>query len=355
MKPKLSCAFLCILGIGLAWVNPILASEKLLLPGLTYYQGPENLTGKLVFCLTDRNAPIQSSASQSTIFEFDLKSKKLSSVTRAPGEIFVASPKGDLYCTLMDNLRGTNAFVYSTKTHKSRTIELSSPPVQTTFVGEHAFFVVEHPGGSRIVEYMADSDTTGVVTLPNASSWEREVYSDTHAPPGTSNVLHFNYAGHGSKKVDGQDYQTGYYSLDLVNRKSQRIALSDEDRDAYQAANGRYVYFKGDDGPDKGRTLVSSTHPKSTDDNQQGENKDVKLLHNFAITSLFGGADYWIYGLSPNHEFVFVKYGSIGRADSVCTYFIVNATTGQTRVLLKDTVSSAGGGFMSEVYWVASE
>ena len=52
--------------------------------------------------------------------------------------------------------------------------------------------------------------------------------------------------------------------------------------------------------------------------------------------------------------FVRLRSGGPG-ASATSSYFIVNVATGDTKVLLRDTVAPENAGFMSEVRWVRAE
>jgi hypothetical protein len=97
------------------------------LPGLTYYTGPEKLTGKLVFLLSEGPDDEDDTARTGTIYDFNLEGGVLRRVTDAPSGSLFASTSGSLYCVISASggnggKNGTIAFVYSTRArHKGVT------------------------------------------------------------------------------------------------------------------------------------------------------------------------------------------------------------------------------------------
>jgi hypothetical protein len=328
-------------------------AETQLLPGLKYYGSREKLSGKLVFNLTDRNYHVRSKEYQSAIYEFDLQQERLRKLTRAPAGIFIASREGNAFCILVEGV-STNAFVYSSTTQKLGTVDLDSVSRQTVIVGNHAFFKLENAGRESILEYDLSLDKKRMITLTNASTWQYQKYTNLHPPVDTTNTLHFEYRPAGTRTGSGRDYPMGFYSLDVETGNIRWLAERDKEPFTFKSVDDQYIFFEGRDTPDKGYRLVSSSWSHQMAEERKASNGDVKLLHSFGkLVALTGGA-YWLQQMSPCRRYALVRLSSTGGSGATSSYFIVNVTTGDTRVLLRDTVVPEGAGFMSEVSWVRS-
>src|ERR1035437_5358402 len=95
--------------------NVLHAGQPESLPGTTYYDGPEKLTGKLVFCAQHNKSNNESNMlpdgsvspnglTTSSIYEFDLQRKKLNKLTDSPNgafiPAFIPSCDGDVFCVV---------------------------------------------------------------------------------------------------------------------------------------------------------------------------------------------------------------------------------------------------------------
>jgi hypothetical protein len=329
-------------------------AETQLLPGLKYYGTREKLSGKLVFNLTDRNYQFRNKEHQSTIYEFDLQHERLRKLTRAPGGIFIASMDGKVFCILVEGRWiGTNAFLYSSTTQKVGTVDLDSVSRQTVIVGNHAFFKLDYSGKESILEYDLSLDKKRMIELTNASTWQYQKYTNLHAPADTTNTLHFEYRPAGTRTGSGRNYPMGFYSLDVETGNIRWFAERDGEPFTFKSVDGKYIFFEGPDNPVKGYRLVSSAWSHETAEERKANSGDVKSLHSFGkLVALTGGA-YWLQQMSPCRRYALVRLSSTGGTGATSSYFIVNVSTGDTRMLLRDTVGPEGAGFMSEVSWVA--
>ncbi len=362
MKPFQSVGFLVLIVLADA-----LQAETSLLPGVTYYEGQEALAGKLTFLLS-QNATLESnSAASASVYEFDLSEKKLRKVTDAPKGLFISPDRGDLFCVIFRpgnwfQNGDTNVFIYSDATRQSRTLTLDSPPKETRLLAGHAFFVVERADGTALIDYNIAHDQKRQVEFPDASKWQYQHYDRIHVPRGLTNILHFYYKGYGNRLGGGKDYRDGYYSLDLTTGEIRWIAelLDDKDDEAhtYQASDDRYVFFEGPDAPFRGFKLMSSPWDFRTTKSQDPKGEKVKVLKAFSRLSAFGGNAYMVSQMSPDGRYVLVRLQEPSVPKSATqpgwmnTYFLVNASNGESRVLLKEEVEHTTSGSMSAVRWV---
>ena len=83
-----------LLGIGLLLVGTLQgATPTHLLPGVTYYDGPEKLTGKLVFLVGSKPLSSPQQEMSATLYEFDLQKRVLRRMTMAPGGAWLVPSK----------------------------------------------------------------------------------------------------------------------------------------------------------------------------------------------------------------------------------------------------------------------
>jgi hypothetical protein len=160
----------------------ILAATNLL-PGLTYYDGHEEMTGNLAVLLRHDAETDTNSRTAASIYEFDLARKSLRKLTDSPSGQFFVSDAGDTFCVIYPLRYGvaknnTNAFIYLGSKGQARTIKLDSTPSMTVAVGTHVFFELEatdfarQTQASRILDYDATVDQRRTVELPGASKWQ---------------------------------------------------------------------------------------------------------------------------------------------------------------------------------------
>jgi hypothetical protein len=339
------------------------ASATNLLPGITFYNGPEKLTGKLVFLLQHNkpkgefDVPVNSLTAAS-IYEFDLSQKKLQKVTDSPFGHFVSTDDGNTICVMCwlgewRQNNNTNAFIYSKFLGLSRFLKLEAQPQDSTVIlNDHVFFVLEgydfiNAGyylttnhvllEEKLIDYDIAKDQTRLIEFQDASQWQYQTYSMIYAPSGKSNILNFQYAGHGERLKDGKDYPQDFYSLDVQSGKilgtAGSLGYEDNDRFEFKSLDGNYVGFEGNDAPIEGFTLISApvswndveTKPKISD-------KKIKVLHKFSkLNAIINGGriEYQLCQMSPDHHYALVRKGE------ACTYYVVDVLTGKTRRLFQ--------------------
>jgi hypothetical protein len=94
------------------------AASTNLLPGIIYHDGPEKLTGKLVFLVQHDYTVETNCESAASVYEFDLQKKRFSKIINSPVGQFDISPEGNAFCTIFwkGNFgmgKDTNVFVFS--------------------------------------------------------------------------------------------------------------------------------------------------------------------------------------------------------------------------------------------------
>jgi hypothetical protein len=326
------------------------ASQIESFPGTTYYDGPEQLTGKLIFISQhykpkgDFDLPVNGPAA-SSIYEFDLQQKKLHKLADSPNGILTVSRDGNTFCVVHQFGIGqesrTNVFIYSKSSGLSRTVHLESPPGRTAAFSGHIFIEVgENMFHQRLVDYDIAKDLIRQIELPDASKWEYQDYDRIHASPGQTNILHFQYNGFGKRLAEGKDYPTGIYSLDINTGAIRPFLVGslavdrDDDSFWFKTFEGNCISFSGGDGaPFNGFKLVSTdwSYVGSDEIVKDDKENNIKILHQFSKleAALKSTGEYQLIQTSPDLHYAWVKTGEGG------TYYLVDVSTGKTRVLFK--------------------
>lgn len=342
-------------------------AQTSILPGVTYYAGREALTGKLAFLVSHDATLETNSAASASVYEFDLSESKLRKVTDAPKGLFIPSNESGVFGVVFRpgnwyHSDDTNVFVYSEALRQSRTLTLDSPVKEMRVLAGHAFIVVERTSGTGLLDYDIARDEKRQIEFPDASRWQYQHYDKIHVPKGLTNVLHFYYQGFGNRLGAGKDYRDGYYSLDVATGDTRWFAelLDDKDDEMYnfRTADGRYVFFEGPDTPVRGFKLVSSPWDFLETENQDPKGEKVKVLKAFSKLSVRLGNAYMLSQVSPDGHYVLVRLQeppvpkSPTQPGWMNTYFLLDASNGKTRVLLKEKVEQTTKGSMSAVRWI---
>lgn len=348
MKSIQAIRFLVLLSMLMA--GALQAGSTNLLPGVTFYDGTEKLTGKLVFLVkhdkpnSEFDMPANSITSAS-IYEFDLQTEKLNKLTDCPNGRFIPSADGDSFCVIYQLGRwhegdDRNAFIYSQPLGLKRQVQLKSSPSTTVAIGGHIFFELGEIDHHELVDYDIAKDSLKQIALPDVGKWEIQDYDLIHAQPGQPNILHFHYIGIGKHLAEGKDYPDGIYSLD-INTGSirpfmiERLAVDRDDENYwFKTFDGNCISFSGsDEAPFNGFKLVSTdwNYVGSDEITSDDKAKNIKILHNFSkLGAAFAGAGaYHLIQTSPDRHYAWMKSGYTG------TYYLTDVSTGKTRVLLK--------------------
>lgn len=359
-------------------IAPCLGATNLM-PGLTYYEGPEKLTGKLVFLHNPKaelfirfgGPPLERMPPVPTvsICVFDLATKQLRRVVECPDGLLYVAPDGETFCVVRpgNELAGvyeTTVFVYSEPTRRQRMLSFKRDYSFTVVAKGHVFLELENRDpkegrrGKEIFHYEVATEQVRKVEFPDASRWEFQHYTGIHLPYGQGDVLHFQYKAFGARLADGVDYQSGAYAFDINTRAIRRIGEHWEDRDDpahyLRAFDGRYIFFDRPDPRVRSFKLVSSPVDESELKFQGRDKVKVKVLHTFPKVGRLQLATYLLHGLSPCGRYALVLFIE-DRPFEVrqrSTYYLVDVSNGNTRVLLKDEVSFKTEGAVSCLRWV---
>jgi hypothetical protein len=344
-----------------------LQAQTSILPGVTYYEARKALTGKLAFLVAHDAMLETNSAASASVYEFDLSENKLRKVTDAPKGLFIPSYESGVFGVVFRpgnwyHSDDTNVFVYSEALRQSRTLTLDSPVKEMRVVAGHAFIVVERTNGTGLLDYAIAHGQERQVKFVDASKWQYQHYDKIHAPRGLTNVLHFYYQGFGNRLGEGKDYRDGYYRLDVATGDTRWFAELLDDKDdegrTYRTPDGRYVFFEGPDAPVRGFKLVSSPWDFRETKNQDAKGDKVKVLKAFSKLSARGGNAYMLSQISPDGRYALVRLQepSVPKSPTqpgwMNTYFLVDVSNGETRVLLKEEVEHTTNGSMSAVRWI---
>ena len=357
-----------LLATGCATQRP---ASTTLLPGITYYQGPERLLGKLVFLKTHDTSNLENSESAASIFEFDFLENTLKSSIAAPVGNLFTSGDGDIAGVIYWNGawrkgNATNAFVYSYARKERRIINLEIVPQEIAAVGGHVFFRLYKSRGNgasfdRLLDYDTVSDERQWVEFPGASKWEVNGYWMLSVPAGSTNKLQFYYSHGGKRLVAGRDYRVGDYRLDVRTRQIEAVPeVEDSVGDAGSVAfDGRRVFFLGPNSPAVGFVLVSSPWDSSSSKQRDPKGEHLKVLHRFPKAAVLGGGSFVLSRISPCRRFALVRLqmpatSRSGMPGWVSTYYVVNVSNGDTRILLKEEVERVTTGSVSTMHWVGA-
>jgi hypothetical protein len=126
--------------------------------------------------------------------------------------------------------------------------------------------------------------------------------------------------------------------------------------DGQWLATAGSLWFEGPEAPISGLKLVSSPWPDMEAEEKDPSAKRSKTLKRF---SWLRGASYCLAQMSPCKRYAFVRqdeqfWRKSDELAMISTYFVVEASTGKTRVLLKDEVARKTGGSSSLIWWVRS-
>ena len=258
----------------------------------------------------------------------------------------------------------TNIFIYSVSEHTSRIFHLKKAPKNTVIVGRHVFVELrDYPAQSDgVIDYILDFDfdkgTQRSIEFQDASRWQYQNYGRLHVAEDRTNALHFEYRCSGKRLKEGKDYENGYYSLDVQTGNIKWVAERDKEDFVFRSADGRYVFFEGRDAPIHGHKLVSSPLDDHETEFSDPKRRNVKVITTFSKLSVLTGEVYELDQMSPCRRYAWVrcreplmttKVGAPGWANR---YYLVDVSTGESRVLLKENVEKVIPGFISQIYWV---
>jgi hypothetical protein len=332
-------------------------------PGVRFYPAAAATNGAFEF-LVRRNADAETNSSTAaTIYRLDLRSRRVEKVSDAPRGQLICSPHGDTFAVVYrpgDWFRSadTNVFIYSSNYRRASTVLLSAPPRETVVDGAVAFFAVEAGSGSSLQRYNLPEAKLKTIVMPGAARRQFEHYEQIHFVRGSTNQLHFYYNAFGQTTKAGVDYQDGVYTLSLIDGEIKwccgLYADEDDGKFGFQTASGRFVFFEGDGAPFLGRKLAISELNSKQSKGQDPVGRKRRILTSFSGLSL---GTYVLSQISPDGRFVLIRHQqSSGKRSKMQsgwsnTYYVVNTGTGESDIVLRDTVERDTDGSMSAVAW----
>jgi hypothetical protein len=304
------------------------ASSTNLLPGIIYYDGPEKLTGKLVFLVQHDYTVETNGENTASIYEFDLQKKQLCKLTDSPFGRMSVSPDGNLMSVIFWTSRwsigkDTNLFVYSKISKSIQKTNVESSPQDLFISSDNVVLKLEG------------------YNFPNAG-----YYLITNGSATEAKLLEYNF--------DSNQMKVGDFSKEWEDHNSSG--------DTFKAFDNRYIFFKGFDAPIDGSTLISSPWNFRDYKDADPKNEKTKVLHRFTIFST-SPKTHELLQLSPDCHYALVK--SIEPIThrkfsewpgSTTTFYLVDVATGKIRLLLENktetsTKSSLWNGFVN---WVGA-
>jgi hypothetical protein len=304
------------------------------------------------------------------VYELDLTRKELRQLVQTPASrnfgAFVVSSQGTAYATYyaQDQRVPTGlqdegpqwAWLYCEGRQASQSTAFPSAPSRSLILGEHFFFDFD----GQILHYDMPKGTKEFLQIPGASRWQRERLQFMHAHEGKTNELHFEYFRRGTRLAEGRDYDSATcFVFDVGTGEYRPVAgFGDLAEDEFRTYDGRSVWFAGPGSPLAGTELMcSTTRTAQAAPTEETEGGAPRLLRKFGNPRVGG---YVLAQMSPCRHYALVlqkHQGSVLNPKGYhewTTYHVVNATTGESWVLLQDEVERKTGGFMSEVKWVPS-
>jgi hypothetical protein len=324
VKPILAIRFVIL--ISLAAADVLHASSTNLLPGISFYDGPEKLSGKLVFLVQHDYTVATNVENTASIHEFDLQNKQFRKLTDSPAGQMSVSPNGDLLSVIFYAGRweigsDTNLFAYSITQKLNHTTNVESSP-QGMFISDDNVFL-------KLQGY--DFPNAGYYLVTNGNATETK-------------LLEYNF--------DRNQLKAGDFSTDWKNYQLSGVN--------FKAFDGNYIFFEGYGAPIDGFTLVRSPWDFIDYQEQNPKRKKIEVLHKFSVFSIFSST-HELLQLSPDGHFALIrtiehithkKFSEL--PGSTTSFYLVDVVTGKTRLLLENktetaTKSSLVNGF---IYWV---
>lgn len=299
-----------------------------IMPGVKYYVGTEKLDGKLVFLVQHDYTSWNNSGAAAIIYELDLANGQIKPITDCPYGRFIPAHDGKTYAVVYmtgDAAAGygsdTNIFVYSKALGLSRTTNIECSPQDSFIADGCAFFKLEGYNFPSVGHYLTQSNKPTETKLV--------VYDITN------------------NRVRIADLPYSHYR----NQESEPFS--------FKSFDGQHIFFEGRNAPIEGTTLVSSPLDFSDAlvDDPKGEK--ARVLHRFSLLGPFSGL-YELMQMSPDRRYALIRllkpvsHRKYSKEDqgTTQTYYLVDVSNGETRVLLEDKSVAETKSSVSEVWWV---
>jgi hypothetical protein len=302
-------------------------SSTNIMRAVTYYFGTENLGGKLVFLVEHEYNSMTNSKTAATIYELDLLRGQERPITDCPNGQFISSSSGKMFAVVYmvgDSAAGygsdTNVFVYSEALGLGRTTNIECSPQDCFIADGYVYFQLEGYNFPSDGHYLSRSNRLTETKLV--------LYDVTNNQVRIADVPYSHF----------RNQETEPYS--------------------FKAFNGQYIFFKGRNAPIEGTVLLSSPLDSIESEIDDPKGEKVKVLHRFPMLGPYSGA-YELLQLSPDRHYALVRIlkpltgkGFSDRSGSNKTYYLVDTSTGKTRVLLEDKSEADTKSSVSKVWWV---
>ena len=337
-----------------------LAALTNVLPGVEFHPVAWDEPGRFLFVHTEQQPPyLQITTNMATLYELALKSGRLVALGRAPIGDFVASADGEGRCVIFDGgaNRSKQAFL-SWHGRRPTVVELGASPKETVLAWNRVFFCLDTTNGSRILEFTAGVPLWRPVAAPGTGAWQYEDYEDLALDAQRSGALCFRYKAYGRSLVPSTAPKSGWYRYDPAT-----TAISPIDEAAaragsrFRTAEGLCVFSTEDAGMKAPRTLAIGTYDDELAEDGEPRSPAFKILTKLPSGR---GVENSIVHLSPSRRFALVcsargvRQGKAGLPGWVNTYYAVDLSNGRMTLVLRDSVVTRVGGFMSRVSWASN-
>ena len=326
------------------------------LSGLTFYDGREMLSGKLVFLAAGGVLPGNQGPMNATVFEYDLGKGKLQKVTCCPGGRLFVSSQAEVCCVVYRegsrrNDPNAGVFLFSCFQPNPEIIKLEQEPKTVVVFTNNVFFEIDSKVG--MLDYDLEKKELLSMALPNASQWESQDYEAIHENCEEVNRLHFKYSRRGKRLKNGTDYKVGFYSIDVNTHECTWLTGSDKDYFNYKRAYRGYIYFADTDDPIYGYDLARSDLDKYERFRLGAEAAKPKIIKRF---SRFYADKCFLTALSPCKRYALVRRSEAipkdpPHVERTSSYYLVDLSNGKTRLWIKDQVNKTPGCSISEIIW----
>jgi hypothetical protein len=317
--------------VSLTSINLVNAGSIDVLPGVVFFDGTEKLNGKLVFLVEHDYTSMTNSEAAATIYEFDLVQKEIKPITNCPYGQFIPSRDGKTFAVVYlagDASAGygsdTNLFVYSEPLRLSRKTNIECSPQDSFIAGGYVLFQLEGYNFPSVGHYLTQSNK-----------------------PTETKLVVYNIT---NNQVRIADFPYSHYR----NEESEPLS--------FRSFDGQYIFFRGRNAPIEGTVLVSSPLDSIDAEMNDPKGEKGKILHTFSPIGPFSGR-YELMQLSPDRRYALIrllnpllhrKYSNEDQGTAK-TYYLVDVSTGKTRVLLEDRSEAATKTSVSQIWWVQAE
>jgi hypothetical protein len=339
------------------------SKETNIVPGLSVFHTDERLRGRLVFIAARSALNTGEQPGQASLFSFDLQSFSVTRLARTPEQtLFSVSKDGKMFAVQAEAHPGEREyrklFLYSDALKKEKLVTFPQPIESYYPMASRVFVAVGEDQILQAMEYdLATMQQTNLVLPCGRMSGSR--FGDFHVSETDGNALHFDYS---RLRTGKPECENGVYSYDLRTRQITYVGSKCYKSNALLLADGKYLGFEGDNGPEIGTRLVSvnSDHYFWL---SRGIGKinpasfERKLVMDFGKFRDIGWDRFQLQQSSPDGRYALVRFErQVRKTDTIfgtlCTYYIVNGANNKVEILCKDELAlTPSGGNASTIDW----